>query len=68
MLGSRSTDLKLKQCGFDGRALKSGDEIKIFGSGIPSDIERREIPEFEYANEITLRCVLGPQDDMFTSK
>ena len=68
VLGSRSTDLKLKLGGFEGRALKCKDEIKIFGGELPNKIECREIPEFEYGNEITLRCVLGPQDDMFTSK
>ncbi len=68
ILGSRSTALKLKLGGFCGRALKSGDEIKIFGNGIPNDIEKRDIPEFEYNGNITLRCVLGPQDDMFSSE
>ena len=67
-LGSRSTDLKAKAGGFCGRKLKTGDELKILPHERLKKIEKREIPEFEYQNEICLRAVCGPQDSMFTKE
>lgn len=72
VLGSRSTDLFSELGGYEGRALKKGDIIhtydvinktrKYHGRFTPSSY----IPE--YLNEITVRVVLGPQDDAFTKQ
>lgn len=65
-LGSRSTDMKSKVGGYCGRKLSTGDDIKIFPHKRTENIEKRETAEFEFKNEILLRAVPGPQDDMFT--
>lgn len=65
-LGSRSTDLKAKAGGLEGRKLKTGDDIKILPHKKLSNIEKRETAEFKYSMGIVLRAVPGPQDFMFT--
>lgn len=67
-LGSRSTDLKAKAGGFEGRRLKTGDDIKILPHKKPNHIEKRETAEFKYNMGIVLRAVPGPQDSMFTEE
>jgi len=66
--GSKSTHLKTKMGGIDGRALKAKDEIKIIKN---KNKTMRKIPE-KYIPKISrfniLRVVLGPQDDYFTEK
>lgn len=66
--GSKSTHIKTKMGGIDGRALKPKDTLNIIGS---KDKTMRRIPEnylpkFNHCN--LLRVVLGPQDDYFTEK
>ncbi|WP_277222001.1 biotin-dependent carboxyltransferase family protein [Peptoniphilus vaginalis] len=66
--GSKSTHIKTKMGGIDGRALKPKDTLNIVGS---KDKTMRRIPEeylpkFNHCN--VLRLVLGPQDDYFTEK
>ncbi len=70
VMGSRSTYMKAKIGGFQGRKLAKDDvigfrapqkELKYMGS-------RRIAPEFISRPEYTLRVVLGPQDDAFTEK
>ena len=66
--GSKSTHIKTKMGGIDGRALKPKDTLNIVGS---KDKTMRRIPEnylpkFNHCN--LLRVVLGPQDDYFTEK
>ena len=63
-LGSRSTDLLSQLGGFAGRALQTGDRIPLSSPdelpplcAVPQD----RIPQYETA--ITLRVILGPQDD-----
>ncbi|MDI3538703.1 MAG: hypothetical protein PWP58_1592 [Bacillota bacterium] len=70
VMGSRSTYLRGNIGGLDGRALKTGDKLPV---GEPPAAARlrvgRRVPsEFipTYADNITLRVVLGPQDDHFT--
>ncbi len=65
VMGSLSTNLKCGIGGFCGRKLKSGDII-------PLKDRREELPETrlklerpQYPDEIILRFVWGPQDDMF---
>ncbi len=68
-MGSMSTNLKCALGGFEGRKLKAGDclplrtSVDIFHIG-----PRKCAPENKYENHITVRVVLGPQDDYFTKK
>jgi len=70
VLGSRSTYTRANVGGKDGRPLKGGD---VFSTG--EDVSCAAIPlslPDQFARryddqEITLRVILGPQDDMFTS-
>lgn len=66
--GSKSTHIKTKMGGIEGRALKAKDEIKIIKN---KNNTMRRIPE-KYIPHISkfniLRVVLGPQDDYFTEK
>lgn len=66
VMGSRSTYMKAKVGGFQGRALKAGDEIPV---GEPWILWKRTLgvscPEAmrpDYAFTAPLRAVLGPQD------
>lgn len=69
VLGSRSTYTRGALGGVDGRQLKIDDELKIGTSdSCPSEniiLNEEFIPN--YANEIVLRVLLGPQDSAFTS-
>ena len=65
--GSKSTLLKSKLGGFDGRQLKMLDEIEIKNPRIlekKNKLQEKFIPKFVAENEI--RVILGPQDDYFT--
>lgn len=67
IMGSLSTNLKCKIGGFKGRKLMAGDEIpcrrsaRLLGKRITE-------PENTYADVVTVRVILGPQDDYFTDK
>jgi antagonist of KipI len=66
MMGSRSTFVRAKIGGVQGRGLIKGD-ILHRGAGLLLD-RPRELPDVwipQYAPEITLRAVPGPQDDAF---
>ena len=68
VMGSRSTYMKAKIGGVQGRKLEKGDEI---GFRAPNpDLRnlnlRNMAPEFVPRAEYTVRVVLGPQDDYFT--
>lgn len=67
-MGSRSTYMKAKIGGFQGRKLEKGD---VIGFRAPAEtlkrMEDRVLrPEFAPKPVYTLRVVLGPQDDAFT--
>ena len=66
VLGSRSTYLRGRVGGLQGRALKKGDELAVFQSGSvrPRRVAQGAIPD--YTGEPTIRAVLGPQADRFT--
>lgn len=70
VMGSKSTNLKSKVGGYMGRKLGAGDEIGFFApkTWLPHMNERKLEPEDFTAKEITLRVVMGPQDDCFTKK
>ena len=70
VMGSRSTNLKSKVGGYEGRKLGTSDEIafRAPASWLPHMAERvYELPSYG-AKEWTLRVVMGPQDDCFTDK
>lgn len=66
--GSKSTLMKSKIGGFQGRMLQAGDELAIcvrHGS-ISQRLPARFIPVYPHSNDISV-C-LGPQDDYFTEQ
>ena len=66
--GSKSTLMKSKIGGFQGRMLQAGDELAIcvrHGS-VPQRLPARFIPVYPHSNDISV-C-LGPQDDYFTEQ
>jgi biotin-dependent carboxylase-like uncharacterized protein len=65
-LGSRSTYLRGRLGGFEGRALRKGDSLRLGppSGGAPAEVHEEMIPD--YTAEPTVRVVLGPQDDRFT--
>ncbi len=67
VLGSRATYLRGTLGGYNGRALRRGDELP-WGAG-SAHVERRVRPAAipVYARETTVRVVLGPQADRFTA-
>jgi biotin-dependent carboxylase-like uncharacterized protein len=69
VLGSRSTYLSGRLGGLEGRALKKGDLLFTGSPRLPLEIfagQRVDPPKAVVSGEITLRVVLGPQDDSFT--
>lgn len=69
VMGSKSTYMKAKIGGLDGRKLEKGDVLKLnTPNKEPKNLNIRFIaPEFLPRSVHTLRVVMGPQDDMFTS-
>ncbi|MBU3159259.1 biotin-dependent carboxyltransferase family protein [Clostridium frigoris] len=71
VMGSKSTYVKGKVGGFQGRMLKAGDEIKI-GSASENDftsIKKLPIDLIPmYSKDNIVRVVMGPQDDYFTAE
>ena len=70
VMGSRSTYMKAKIGGLEGRKLQKDD---VIGLRDPKEtIHNFDIrgftPEFVPRKEYTLRVILGPQDDMFTDE
>lgn len=69
VMSSRSTYTKAALGGFEGRALKAGDQVPVGAdvSGVPSvllAVPAELIPV--YTASKTIRIVMGPQDDAFT--
>ncbi|MDD6810527.1 MAG: biotin-dependent carboxyltransferase family protein [Lachnospiraceae bacterium] len=69
VLGSKSTNLKCKIGGFQGRALQAGDMIPLKRK-TPRLLNAylKEMVPVTYQQEITLRVIAGPQEAMFTEK
>ena len=66
MMGSRSTFVRAKIGGVQGRGLIKGDVLRRGAGGLldrPRELPGEWIPR--YAREIALRAVPGPQDDAF---
>ncbi|MGM9549099.1 MAG: biotin-dependent carboxyltransferase family protein [Faecousia sp.] len=69
VMGSVSTNLKCALGGFQGRKLQKGDELPLNQSLPPSVfVDRRLAVPDRYADDITLRVLLGPQEDAFTER
>lgn len=70
VLGSRATDLKAALGGHQGRALRAGDRLPIGRAGgrprAPRRLPARLHPRC--GGDVTLRVLLGPQDDHFTAE
>ena len=69
IMGSKSTYLRGKLGGFEGRKLEKGDELPLGEKNLASTgsyAPKKYIPIYE--KEYTLRVVLGPQDDYFTDE
>jgi antagonist of KipI len=67
-LGSRATYLRGRLGGLEGRALRRDDCLPLGPAcgGAPAEVREEVIPD--YTAEPTVRVVLGPQDDRFTSR
>lgn len=67
VMGSRSTNLKCRVGGIEGRPLKAGD---IFETGQAAagyeEIKDRAVKAAIYSDEITVRVIGGPQEEYFT--
>lgn len=70
VMGSRSTYMKAKIGGYQGRKLEKGDEIGFRAprATLPRLDSRRMRADFVAMPLYTLRVVLGPQDDAFTDE
>jgi len=70
VMGSRSTYLRAGLGGFQGRALKAGDVLAVKPAGAlpsqPVELPLRLVPE--YAADVLLRAMAGPQDDHFSAE
>lgn len=72
VMGSRSTGLKAKIGGVDGRALQDGDTIPLRApcTELPN-FEKRTAPEKllrKFPETLTVHFTYGPQDDLFSSE
>jgi len=70
VLGSRSTYTRGGFGGNEGRPLKAGDTIRVFASEQSVKAKRILPPELvpSYDGELSVDVVLGPQENMFTTK
>ena len=69
VMGSRSTYLKAKLGGFEGRKLAPGDEIAFRESrAVPENLAQRVMEAPQFSGSCTLRVLLGPQDERFTQE
>lgn len=70
VLGSRSTNLKCKIGGLEGRKLRAGD-ILPFRQPLDTlgELRKHRLPPEDFSgSHADIRVILGPQDDYFTGK
>lgn len=70
-LGSKSTDLKTRIGGVEGRPLAKEDRLSTTSASQPTHLEGRRMPRGlipTYQNQHVVRVVTGPQDDAFTNR
>ncbi|MEG2984682.1 MAG: biotin-dependent carboxyltransferase family protein [Peptostreptococcaceae bacterium] len=65
VMGSKSTYVKAKLGGYEGRELIDGDYVKLHKSEVNANyiLPKEYIPNF--TDDIVLRAIRGPQDNMF---
>ena len=70
VMGSRCTNMKSSIGGFKGRKLQADDYImfRIKRRYLPFFLSRTLKPDEMDQEQVTLRVVMGPQDDMFTKQ
>ncbi len=70
VMGSRSTYMKAKIGGLNGRKLEKDDVIgfRAPAAEILNQVQRRIAPEVTARKDYTVRVTMGPQDDLFTEK
>lgn len=70
VMGSKSTDTRCKIGGFKGRTLKKGDYIEFESPKdyLPNFLSRKLKYIEKEIKEVTLRVVIGPQENYFTKK
>lgn len=70
VMGSKSTLMRNKLGGLDGRKLEKGDRIAFTRpiTKLPKMEKRKLIPEIFPRTDITLRVVVGPQDNLFSEQ
>jgi antagonist of KipI len=66
VLGSRSTYVRGRLGGLDGRALRKEDRLSPFAAALPSRRRARADVVSDLRHEPEIRVVLGPQADRFT--
>ena len=66
VLDSRSTYVRGRLGGLDGRALRKDDRLALFAAARPSVRRARERARSAFDDEPEIRVVLGPQADRFT--
>ncbi len=68
VMGSRSTYMKAKIGGLEGRKLQKEDTLRFRApNAAPANLAQRRVPpEVSPRREFTVRVILGPQDDLFT--
>ncbi len=70
VMGSRSTYTRANLGGHEGRALRAGDCLPV-GEASPFPAAPGRLPTAlipEYPDQISLRVILGPQDDLFSAE
>ncbi|MGN1203294.1 MAG: biotin-dependent carboxyltransferase family protein [Eubacterium sp.] len=74
VMNSRSTNLKSAIGGYHGRRLMNGDVVKVLDRDIYDKVYTNEMFRYarlepdKYDSDITVRAVLGPQNNMFTQE
>lgn len=69
VMGSYSTNIRCGIGGFHGRKLKRGDVLKTGQIRVSfSEIKNRKVSIPKYSNEVEVRVIPGPQEEMFTRK
>lgn len=68
-MGSRSTNLKCRFGGYQGRALQKGDVLDVGREGKSYEqVRDRQCRVEEYPGTVTVHVIEGPQEDYFTKK
>jgi biotin-dependent carboxylase-like uncharacterized protein len=69
VMGSFSTNMKVKLGGFQGRKLQAGDQLPLRQSLTLAEVGMSACqPDNDYPRETTVRVMFGPQEDYFTDK